>query len=572
MATRNHVVVPNFPPTVIVGYTNFSSYWKLTRAMKKAGWKYLASGNGTTFNTSADPELDLWGSGTISNVGASSAAVAAPSRGRAAVTGLTGIVAQDKGRFLHLSGSGTPANNHYHQIEEVLSPTSVSIDARTFAVGTDTGLTWEIRDPLGDAYISGLTNVAAWLLLQGPSVLKIPITAIPTPNPTTGSSLIRGENVVQATTGAEGEFHGYVFDGVSTGYMVIYPRVRGTGVGVYGWDSSYVITGGISGAVVTQSGSTIEYRMQMLLVKSANYSQGCINFGCFDPVGEATDMFDAPARLSLVSATLPPGASANYPVHAWVVLGTSVNGGQYWSGGTNAGNCGNTQVICADCIEEQYWSADGSWTIATAFQDNSTYRAGDHNGHGFQRLDDTEDGDVCPFVSLGFNEDSVYAGGRTGRAAQSGPNYPIFHLSLGGGTASPDTGWGSSVVSVVYGWGNRGGAANDSFRGFEGGLIMGTNKVYSYSGGYYAPMMYLNYFYVDSRQTSLVPVKVREPIWIISQSSFKMRKGTLRWWSVVQGGESGDTHDNKTLIQLSSVLAPVVVGPWDGTTTPILWA
>jgi hypothetical protein len=180
-------------------------------------------------------------------------------------------------------------------------------------------------------------------------------------------------------------------------------------------------------------------------------------------------------------------------------------------------------------------------------------------------LDDAEDGDVCPFVSLGFSEDSPYAGSRTGRAAQSGTNYPIFCVSY------TDTAWCSTVLSLVYGWRNRGGAANDSFGNFSGGQIMALDRVYTYPGGYNAPMMMLNQFYVEERKTTLVPVKIREPIWIVSGSSFKMRKGTLRWWSVVQGGESGDTYDNKNWIQLASNYGAVVAGPWDGSTTPSLW-
>ena len=84
--------------------------------------------------TNADPGLDPWGAGIVTNAGAAAASVAAPVRGRALVTGLSGIVAADKGRFLVLSGSVPAANNHHHQIEEVVDATSVRIDARTFSV------------------------------------------------------------------------------------------------------------------------------------------------------------------------------------------------------------------------------------------------------------------------------------------------------------------------------------------------------------------------------------------------------------------------------------------------------
>jgi hypothetical protein len=82
-----------------------------------------------------------------------------------------------------------------------------------------------------------------------------------------------------------------------------------------------------------------------------------------------------------------------------------------------------------------------------------------------------------------------------------------------------------------------------------------------------------NYFYGERQSSALVSTKIREPIWIIQQSatSSKIRKGTLRWMAVVQGGEAGDTYDNKLWLQVSSKAAPFVVGPWDGVTTPILW-
>ena len=64
-----------------------------------------------------------------------------------------------------------------------MSSTSVRIDARNFAVASDANngsLTWSILDPLLDVYSSftaALNGNIAWWCAQGPSVLKIPITA-----------------------------------------------------------------------------------------------------------------------------------------------------------------------------------------------------------------------------------------------------------------------------------------------------------------------------------------------------------------------------------------------------------
>lgn len=124
-----------------------------------------------------------------------------PSRGRALVTGLTGITAADKGRFLVISGSGTAANNHYHQIEEYISATSVKIDARTFAVAADAGpLTWSIVDPMLDSWSESgniLNAYRLWWCAEGPAILKVPITQKPYGGT---SDALRGENIKQATS------------------------------------------------------------------------------------------------------------------------------------------------------------------------------------------------------------------------------------------------------------------------------------------------------------------------------------------------------------------------------------
>lgn len=153
MATVNHVVAGNYT----FASAPLRLIWRLTRSMKKAGWKYMASSNGSSKGTSKDPGADFWGAGVTTNAGASAASIAAPTRGRATVTGLTGITSSDKGRFILISGAATAANNHQHQIEEVLSSTSVRIDARTFAVASDANngsLTWAIRDPTSETSVS----------------------------------------------------------------------------------------------------------------------------------------------------------------------------------------------------------------------------------------------------------------------------------------------------------------------------------------------------------------------------------------------------------------------------------
>jgi hypothetical protein len=561
MATQNHVTVPNFAPLAPTGGSVFNQIWKLSRALKKAGWKYLASYDGTK-DTSADPELDRWGVGTVSNLGGSGATVVAPTRGRSTVTGLSGIVAADKGRFLHLNGA-TPANNHHHQIEEVLSATSVKIDARTFAVAAESGMAWEIRDPLGDVYPITMTAANCWILLRGPSMLKIPIASAPTPNPTTGATFIRGENVLQTTTGAQGEILGFVFDGVSSGYLVINPRVRGTGSGVYGWDSTYTITGGSSGATVVQSAATVEYRHELVLGKNGTATHGVIWLGCFDPAGEASDMLSASARLTAATSS-PPGGNSDFPTYAWVVLGTSaaIGGAHTWVYGTSTAN-GNAQIMCADAIEEENWSSDGSWTVAMATLSGTTglqCTAGDHTGFSFQRCDDSEDGDLAPYVTFSPEYFNRYAVSRT---AVNTFTSSVAHLFSTGSSFAY-----SASYSCLRGWRGRGSAGDSAslFSGFAPAVLAEVLAT---------PLLLCekNPAWIERQRTSLVATKVREPVWVVNADATlnKMRKGTMRWFGVVQGGESGDTYDSKKWVQLSTKVAPLIAGPWDGSTTPILW-
>lgn len=573
MATINNVIVPNFPP---VGPTTaFNAYgWKLTRALKRAGWKYLASGDGTTKDTSADPVNDKWNGGGVgatagitTNVGAAAASIAAPTRGRATVTGLSGIVATDKGKFLVITGAATGANNHAHQIEEILSSSSVRIDARAFAVASDANngaLTWLIKDPCNssETYPSAQLDAnSAWWCGRGPSTLKIPITAVPTLGPT-GSTFVRGENIVQASSGFEGEIVGWVYDNVSAGYLVVAPRLRGTGAGIYGLTDTQNLTGGSSGAVVQQNGTALEYRHEIVIWKANNQTSGSIFHVCYEPVAEGSvNSFLTIAAQGGCTASVAPGGTTvtinngsnnGFPAFGWVSHGQGAGTHITWQTFNSTINHGNFQIMVVDMLEEQNYSADGSWTLAGATLE---VPGGGHIGHGFYRCDDCEDGDLDPYVSFsGGGSTTLYANARTGA-----------------GTAR-NSGSQENFVSTVFattnsvffrGWRKRGQASDSAANSqdFEVAflwVISNTTRVMSN-----------NLTDPERVATTLVQTKVREPIWIVSvQSGRKMRKGTLRWMYMVQGGNGTDLFDNKQWIQLSPNNIAFVAGPWDGNTTP----
>lgn len=570
MATTNNVIVANQlganvtvqPPLV------FNTFWILSRAMKKAGWKYKASGDGTSKDTSSDPNADLWGNAGVStNPGSAAASITANTRGRATVTGLSGITSLDKGRFLQISGSGS-GNNGYYQIEEILSSSSVKIDARNTAVtapdANNGSLTWVIYDPTQTTYPSALNSVAGWWCAQGPSVIKIPITALPAVGPG-GFTFLRGENIVQATTGFEGEIIGYVFDGASTGYLTVAPRLRGTGAGVFGLDTGNAFTGSSSGATVTQNGTALEYRYEVVFWKAANATSGLVFITQAEPVAEgSTNLFSALSVAAGCTATVAPGGGGTgntFPTLAWVVLGsgTTVAAASPWPcNSVSQLPYGNSQIIAVDCLEEQNYSADGSWLWAIGCFGAQGPTGGGHKLVSFQRLDDSEDGDLSPYVSFaGSQVKTIYSNTRTsaGLAENSGGTYAAETMSLAAQV--------TMVTSrlCLNGWFRRG-LSNERFQEFEVMCLYpvqtGTTWMVSFNLGQ-----------GDMISTAPQPTAVREPIWVVATATGqKIRKGTFRWIYVVgPGGGIGKFYDNKRWVQMSNSTGAMIVGPWDGSTT-----
>ncbi len=572
MATINNVVVPNFagatttstPPLV------FNTIWKLTRAMKKAGWKYLASGNGTVKDTTALPANDLWGTGTTSNPGAAAASITAVSRGRATVTGLSGIVSTDKGKFLTIAGSGS-SNNGQHQIEEIVSSTSVKIDARTIAItapdANNGALTWTILDPLGTTYPSSLDSVQAWWSARGPSVLRIPITAAPAVG-SGGFTFLRGENIVQATTGFEGEIIGYVFDS-GTGYLNVVPRLRGTGAGVYGLTTANAFTGASSGATVTQNGTALEYRYEVTIWKSTTTGTGVIYMTQAEPVAEgATDLFSALSTSAGCTATVAPGGGGtgnSFPTKGWTMFGsgTTIAGAVNWSGtsNTNSAPFGNSQVIAVDLIEEQGHSADGSWAWLLSSFGTVGPTGGGMKIISFQRIDDGEDGDLSPYVSFHSSEvKTLFTANRTSAGTTDTANslYTCDTLSLSSIEAS------AALRTYCEGWYRRG-LTNERFQEFE----LAALRTAQSGTGFFVALNPGQGELVASAPVATVP---REPVWVLaSGTGFKMRKGTFRWiYCVGPGGAIGRFYDNKQWVQVATTAGAMVIGPWDGTTTMLV--
>jgi hypothetical protein len=396
-----------------------------------------------------------------------------------------------------------------------------------------------------------------WWLGQGPVTWRVPhITA------TTGV-FIRGEEVVQTTSGATGELIGQVWDGVSLGYAVIMP-MTGT------FDNTNIITGNSSGATLTPNGTIAQFTRQIVFwlgsVSGTNQNSVTIHayYQCTDSVGEASSQFSEAARLAAVTATVCPGGATSGPnafpangTGTFVPLGTG-GSGSAGSGATMIGQsiqCGLAQIMVANANPGAHLSADGSFVFAVG---SPAVTAGAYCGFAFQRLDNTEPGDV---ENYGW-----FCGGLTGTL-----NRTTSQTSSPQSGASDAFGLSSNPGNILNytqpAWRRRGMA---SYGGKGSWVAVRACRLYFNVQSSSGIVMAQNPGDNERMSTSLVQTQVREPIWAIcTDTNFKVRKGTARWLFQVQGNNGCDTYDNKFWVQLSNSNQPAIVaGPWDGITTP----
>lgn len=577
MANIVHKQLLNIANTTAGAGAGWSMMWAATRIAKSCGWKYAGSSDSVTKDASGDPALDFWNNtpgvvGTLTTSG-SGAVVEAPSRGRALVTGLTGITSGMKGQFLKITGSTVTANNNVHQIEEFVSSTSVKIDARNFAVGADAvGRSWEVRNPLLDVYPSGLTAAGfAWWCGVGPHTLRIPITSYPV------GRFVRGERIVQATTGFEGEFRDLVWNSAtSAGYLVAFGQVRGTGVAAYGLTTALVITGQTSGATVTQVGTTKEFRAEMVISKGGTDITGNISFGVFDT---ATDVrFSALVSSVDCTETSYPGSGSggtnDFPTYAWNAWGDA----GFSSGGAWVGSTGGTQdtqnafAVCADGIEEAGYSADGSWTVGTLLRNGNAWSC-----FGFHVLEGG-DADLAPWVSFtpAGTQQTVQILTDTNR--KSTPVYTFSNQYLTSTQAYDEDNFSKKLDNSLRGWVRRGwGGASDRWTPLHGSQPAPLTGELSWARTYDTSV------FTDpnsSRRAESMNVPGQSILmpyligmwWSQAGSLFTTRKivkGTARWLKLIDNGHMGTLHDQGLFYQLAGVMVNLACGPFNGVAPTI---
>jgi hypothetical protein len=495
-----NVTIPNFlPESISTNVDVWTIPWKLSRALKAAGWTYKSSSNGTSKDTSGTASNDYWG------------------------------------------GNANPLNDTY------------------------------------PSFPGGNTAAQAWWNAQGPSTLKIPITVGQTQG--TFGGFIRGEVISQAVTGAKGEIIGYIYDyNAVQGFLVVMPRVDGSGADPHGWDHTHVITGTASGATVTPSATIIEFVREIVLWKDTTLTNQTVYVQCVDQSAENSSRFSVLATSAGCTGSVAPGGGGTS--NAFPTLGSYTAGG---TGGSqsaspiglftviNSTTLAHCQIIAANASYNSTTSADGTF-IFTISSSNFTFPNQPVTIQGYFRTDFQEDGDVDPYVYL------VQSGDANSYTVTASAK---LSTNLTGGNANSFTSnWNapSSGSNFFRMWRRRGFSSNDAFTNgiiathmTYGGTTINSSQVQQMAsiGGVWDR---------DRQQTAITDTYVGDYVWAVSSNtSNKIRKGALRWLRIMSGS-AGDTYGfngSRTWISIGSLQdstgnyqGAIIIGPWDGVTSP----
>jgi hypothetical protein len=212
--------------------------------------------------------------------------------------------------------------------------------------------------PTGDAYQTALSTKQAWIVLQGPDVIMIPIAAGAVP------ALVPREAVTQATSGATGELVSIVNDSTNPGWAIVRPR---TGT----FNATNVVTGATSGATFTPSASPKYFVEEVMIRKDTTVTTGQMFRICFDRANEPTSALSYLATLPSVALAVGPGCGNGvggtgntFPTMAQALCGTggaTTVGSTTNSFGLASGTIGiHCQIFGANAIPAAGVSPDGS--------------------------------------------------------------------------------------------------------------------------------------------------------------------------------------------------------------------
>jgi len=217
----------------------FKCLWKLTRVMKAAGWSTMASAVCPYIDSSGVQANDMWGGNANPQLDAY------PNVSTYSTGGQTSTNISSNGTLTVNSTTNFPSTGTL-SIATTLgwqNVTYTGISGSTF-----TGCNGGTGNPSYTQVVSGATTIGldnsfCWIVLSGPTTIRVPLTSAPT------GTFLRNENVTQSGSGATGSILGYVWDSVgSSGWAVISPQ---TGT----FNNTGTITGATSGATLSTPGT-----------------------------------------------------------------------------------------------------------------------------------------------------------------------------------------------------------------------------------------------------------------------------------------------------------------------------
>lgn len=431
----SNVIFPNVQPVTV--QNPFSLLWKLSRAMKKAGWIYKSSGNGSSKDTSGTAANDLWGGNTDPALDPY-AAIGTVSTGAQTLPTVTLTATNPQTAGFPTSGTLQVATStNGWQTVTYTGTTAASFTGCSGGAGTvPTG------SAIGNVTIN-MDTVAGWWNAQGPSTLKIPINTAATQG--ADGYFWRGENISQATTGAQGEIIGYIFDGYAgQGFLVVMPRVDGSGADPHGWNHTSLITGAFSGCTVTPSATVIEFVREVVFWKGTTTDLATTYMQCIDNSAENAQRFSVLAGSTGCTASVAPGGGGT--ANAFPTAGTYAAGGTGGSQngnavfvndvlGTGTLNIGRAQIIAVNSTFSTGVSADGSFLIVVSNNSAVVNSQSNYTLWGYQRTDFQEDGDVDPYVFWTPSNDSnglTGPGEATVAVASNGASLPQATINISG--------------------------------------------------------------------------------------------------------------------------------------------
>ena len=586
----------------VVNNDEFCVLWHGVCALIKAGAIYKASGDGSLTTRTGVESSGVLASNKFNlaltnvQVGMTGATLAAMTNGGlVTITGLSGLVVPtdanqggSEGNFLTFTGFADSANNNgTFQIVEVVSSTACRIynaNANLSDANNGTGsIGWTEQTIIGTYSPTFATGKNPWVCLEVGRTIKVPITSA------AATSLVRGEKVTQGSgpTLCEGEFLGAVYSSASgSGWAVIAPRDRNT------WQSASAITGATSGLSFTPSALPKIFVNEMVFWKSvSNMYQGSWYWSCLDTVAENAYRFSVLATTDTCVGNVAPGGHGTASIQtnsmptvpgimvctgaAAVAVGatwavTSQSHGNLFSsnnGPTAQTNfhimCGNfhgtpTSPAVAGAAATSGRTPEASFTFATHDGTPNIY------GISFQRFDDCEPGDVCPWAVLTPD-------------AQSRSTFNRFNSSI-------NYTWSSNLhmlngTNLTCAWKTFMGRSGPTARDLAAPMQIETNSPGS-------QLMAANYAQVPreiNHPDAIPPYKVKSPKYTFDGGSItngsapvtipKGEKGRPRFVRMIGAGSAPTTTaDSKKWVQVftgfNGASASFVIGPFDGSTTP----